>query len=57
LLARKAIAISILRRIFKKVDRMTTAIYFNEMTQRIVRGSERRKIAQAKEMAKPREIT
>jgi len=38
---------------------MTTVFYFNEMpTQRIARGnSERRKIAQAKEMAKLREIT
>jgi len=37
---------------------MTTTIYFNKMpTQRIARGnSERRKIAQAKEMTKPREI-
>jgi len=37
---------------------MTTAIYFNKMpTQRITRGnSKRRKLAQAKEMAKPREI-
>jgi len=45
--------------ILKKVDRMTTAIYFNEMpTQRIVRGnSERRQIAQVKEIAKLREIT
>jgi len=35
---------------------MTTAIYFNETpTQRIARGkSERRKIAQTTEMAKPR---
>jgi len=38
---------------------MTTTIYFNEMPiQRIARGNSKRwKIAEAKEMAKPREIT
>jgi len=36
---------------------MTTVIYFNEMpTQRIARGNSE-KIAQAKEMTKPRKIT